>query len=150
MFVFWTPYDQLWTPTAGSECKTEDDTRIFRFREAQYIHCILCSWPAPKTRLRSFYMTLLWTVEIHFKVLPVGSMSKALSCSLRMTVVNWYLDLSPAVWRSLASSMWQHHTEYTCSLLALKVMASRDEKWRFSLKQAVFGKSQLMHVVTGI
>lgn len=90
---------QLWGVVGNSA-----DNTVFSGSERQNISIpgSLCSWPPPRTRLRSYYMTLLWTAEIYFKMLPVGSMSKALLYSLRMTAANWYLDLPPAVWSSLA------------------------------------------------
>lgn len=125
--VFWIPYEQLCIPTARYVCAPPRTTVAFLGSQRQNISilCILCSWPAPKTRLRSFYMTLLWTVEIYLKMLPMGSMSKALLYSLRMTAANWYLDPSPAVRSSLACSVWKDHTGYTsCSFLTVKVMDS--------------------------
>lgn len=63
---------------------------------------IHCSWPVPKTTLRSFYMALLWTVEICLRMLPVGRMSKALLHSLKMQIDIWiFYQLFGALWHVL-------------------------------------------------
>lgn len=153
MFTFYIcVLNTIWTAMHLNSCGrvvgTTADNSVFSERQSISILGSLCSWPPPKTRLRSYYMTLLWTAEIYLKMLPVGRMSKSIpllpqndSCKLISGSSTSCLELS-------GLSVWGGHTGHTCSFLTLKLMDSKGEKWKFSLRKAGFSSSQIMHVAS--
>jgi len=92
-----------------SECSTEDNTGDSGSeRQNILILCILCSWPAPRTVLRYFYMTLFWTVETYLKCCQWEACQKHFSVASE-----WQLQIDIRIFQQLFGAWWPIPCERT-------------------------------------
>lgn len=148
--MFWAPYEQLCIPTgvggSGQHCWQHS---VFRFTEAEHIHpWKLMQLASSQDQIEILLHDIALDSRDLFKNTANGKYVKSSSllpqndsCKLISGSSTSCLELSDL-------SVWEGHTGHTCSFLTLKLIDPRGEKWRFSLRKAGFGSSQIMHAAS--
>lgn len=115
---------------------------VFRFRGAEHIH----PWkPVQLASSQDQIEILLHDTALDsrdlFKNAANGKCVKSTSLLPQNDSCKLISGSSTSCLELSGLSVWEGHTGHTCSFLTLKLMASRGEKWRFSLRKAGFGSS---------
>lgn len=107
--VTWLLYEQMCIPTAGYQIVALRITLEIQVqRQDILILCILRSRPAPRTILRYFYMTVLWTVETYLKHCQWEACQKHFSVSSE-----WQLQIDIWIFEQLFETLWPIPCERT-------------------------------------